>query len=100
MVVLSSRLHKLCRLAALIVGLPSAAHAQVVTTEAELRSAILAAVSGTTITFGANISLTADLPALSTDGLTIDGGGFTLSGGGLYRGFTVAAFFGGRPASV
>lgn len=50
-----------------------------VSNEAELASAILNASDGETITFTADIALTADLPAIQAS-VTIDGGGFTLYG--------------------
>jgi fibronectin-binding autotransporter adhesin len=43
---------------------------------------------GDTITFTQNITLTGELPSVPLD-LTIDGGGFTLSGGNQYRGFVL-----------
>jgi hypothetical protein len=47
-----------------------------VTTEAELRGAILVTHSGGAIHFQADITLTADLPAIQQD-ITIDGHGHT-----------------------
>src|SRR5262245_37360299 len=59
--------------------------------EAQLASAIANAISGDTIVFDANVTLTADLPSLSTN-LTIEGNGHTLSGADQHRGFFVGAF--------
>ncbi|HEY2151752.1 MAG TPA: autotransporter-associated beta strand repeat-containing protein [Vicinamibacterales bacterium] len=75
------------------LALPVAAGAQTVTVsdEASLRAALSTAAAGTTILFTGNITLTADLPSVST-GLTIDGGGFALSGNNQYRGFVVAGY--------
>ncbi len=79
--------------AAFALALPAAAGAQTVAVsdEASLRAALSTAVAGTTILFTGNITLTADLPSVST-GLTIDGGGFALSGNNQYRGFVVAGY--------
>jgi autotransporter-associated beta strand protein len=60
----------------------------VVADEGELISALDAAQGGDTIQFTANITLTAELPGIWTD-LTIDGGGFTLSGANAYRGLVI-----------
>ena len=67
---------------------PAAALAQTThtpSTETQLRAALLSAESGDTIQLQSNITLTSDLPGISTD-LTFDGAGFTLSGAGQYRG--------------
>ncbi len=62
-----------------------------VSDEATLRAVLLSgtsALSGSTIVFTSNITLTsADLPAI-IDNLTIDGGGFALSGNNQFRGLT------------
>lgn len=55
---------------------------------AELETAINAAVDGDTITFGASIIATDDLPTILDD-ITIRGGGFTFDGGAAHPGFTV-----------
>src|SRR5215471_1958872 len=84
-----------------MAGIPASALAQCpggvcsVGDEASLRAAITSSVSGDTIVFTNNITLTTgDLPAVQktviTAGppvagtLTIDGGGFTLSGNGQF----------------
>lgn len=77
--------------AILILGLcarSAAAQTIDVTTEAELRGAILVTHSGGAIHFQADITLTAELPAIQQN-ITIDGNGHTLSGGGAFRGFFV-----------
>jgi fibronectin-binding autotransporter adhesin len=94
---------RICALAVIISFVPSLGHAQVttvVTTEAELRAAIAGADNGDTIIFGANITLTQDLPSLSYDGLTVDGSGFSLSGAGQYRGLFVADLSGATSGSI
>src|SRR4029079_1530568 len=78
-------------LAMLLSLVPLTASAQTVTTvttEAQLREAISAAAPGDRIVFGANITLTADLPVIATD-ITLDGDGHTLSGNNQFRGLTV-----------
>jgi autotransporter-associated beta strand protein len=79
--------------AAAVCLIPIAAAAQtIVTTEAELRTAISSAEPGETIVFGANITLTTgDLPSIATS-VTIDGAGYSLSGNDQFRGLIVAAF--------
>jgi autotransporter-associated beta strand protein len=77
---------------------PSVATAQttfVVASDADLRNALNSLDIGDTIVFDANITLAGDLPTVSYDGVTIDGNGFTLSGGGQYRGLFVGAPAGG-----
>ncbi|HKV14881.1 MAG TPA: hypothetical protein VJQ81_07530, partial [Reyranella sp.] len=59
-----------------------------VATDAQLRSAISSAQNGDTITFTGNVTLGSNLPTLQRN-VTIDGGNFTLSGGGKYRGLFV-----------
>jgi autotransporter-associated beta strand protein len=86
---LSTKTSRLALAAALIgagavPALP--AYAVNVGTEAELRSAISS--GQTTITFTANITLTADLPHIANN-VTIDGGNFTLSGNNSHRGLVV-----------
>jgi autotransporter-associated beta strand protein len=56
-----------------------------------LRTALSTSASGNTIVFDNSITLTADLPSVSRD-ITIDGGGFALSGNNKYRGFLVMRF--------
>ena len=92
---------------ALMVALlvPVAAGAQsgpttyTVTSEGDLRTAITSAVNGDTIKFASNIKLTQDLPNVGTN-VTIDGGGFSLSGDTKYRGLLVARFTGAESYSV
>lgn len=79
-------------LLALLLGLlPVPAFAQTtttVTTEAQLQSAIAGATAGDTIVLGADITLTADLPAIAAD-LRFDGAGHTISGNNQFRGLVV-----------
>ena len=70
-----------------------------VTTEAALRTAITTAAAGDTIQIATNILLTTDLPSIATS-VTIDGGGFTLSGNSQYRGLVVVAMDAGGPATT
>src|SRR5688572_11295034 len=70
-----------------------------VTTEAALRTAITTAAAGDTIQIATNILLTSDLPSIATS-VTIDGGGFTLSGSSQYRGLVVVAMDAGGPATA
>src|SRR5688572_9424345 len=76
---------------------PAIASAQPVThfvsNDAELRAAVAAANPGETILFTASITLLQELPSIASD-IIIDGGGHTLSGGGAFRGLTVANFSG------
>ena len=77
--------------ASLLLALASPAAAQTtwaVASQPELLAALSGASSGDTIRLTANITLTADLPAVQTD-LTIDGSGHTLSGNGQYRGLII-----------
>ncbi len=70
---------------------PGAAASVSVSSDGELRTAISAATDGDTITFGADITLASNLPAVQVD-LTINGNGRVLDGAGLYRGiFTFSA---------
>ena len=62
-----------------------------VATDAELRTAILDAQDGATITFAGDITLAADLPAMQAD-ITIDGAGHALDGAGTWRGLFFAAW--------
>lgn len=62
-----------------------------VSTDAELRAAILAAEDGDTITFANDITLTGDLPAVQKN-ITIDGAGHALDGANTYRGLFFAAW--------
>ena len=72
--------------------------------DASLRAALSAAVGGDTIVLTNFIGLTADLPAIQAGGgggtVTIDGAGFGISGGGLYRGLVVGSFSGGPALTV
>jgi autotransporter-associated beta strand protein len=73
-----------------LVPIAAAAQPVVVNDETELRAAIASATTGTTIQFGADITLTSgDLPAIMA-AVTIDGAGHTLSGSNQYRGLTIA----------
>ncbi len=74
----------------------------VVTSDADLRAALATLGGGDRIVFGSNVSLTQDLPGISSTDVVIDGNGFTLSGAGQYRGFVVGAVSDGAydPASV
>ena len=78
---------------------PALAAAQIqVSTEADLRVALLQASPGTTIQLTADITLTGDLPSVSRN-LTIDGGGTAtqlLLGGSADADFFVDGFRGGR----
>src|SRR5688572_30290591 len=81
----------------LLFAIPAIASAQPIThlvsNDAELRAAVAAANPGETILFTASITLLQELPSIASD-LIIDGGGHTLSGGGSFRGVTVANFSG------
>jgi uncharacterized protein with beta-barrel porin domain len=57
-------------------------------------AACITSPSTTTITLTQNITLTAELPAVQTNNIIIDGGGHTLDGGSQFRGFFVANFAG------
>ena len=78
----------LVTVAASWMAVPANAANIVVGNEAQLSSAISNAGAGDTITFNANITLTANLPAV-TKNLTINGATFTLSGNNQYRGLFV-----------
>ena len=70
------------------LGFPTAAMAQAtrpVSTESDLRAALAEGQPGDTIVLQSDITLTSDLPEIRRT-LTLDGGGFTLSGAGEYRG--------------
>ena len=69
----------------------------VVATETDLRQALATAAPEDTIVFAADITLTGDLPIIDSD-LTIQGGGFTLSGDNQYRGLMIIQ--GPEPALV
>jgi autotransporter-associated beta strand protein len=58
-------------------------------------AACITSPSTTTIALTQNITLTAELPAVQTNNIIIDGGGHTLDGGSQFRGFFVANFTGG-----
>src|SRR5690606_10002559 len=60
----------------------------VVTPAPALRAAIATAAPGDTIALQSNVTLTSDLPMVTT-GVTIDGGGFTLSGADAHRGLVI-----------
>lgn len=78
---------------AVFLTTPARATEYVVTDEAELAAAIAAAngsAEDDTIVFGGSITLSAALP-LITDGVTIDGGGYALTGSGGDRIFFVDA---------
>ena len=87
---------------AIVLGLlPISAAAQTtttVTTEAQLQTAITSAAPGDTIVLAADITLSADLPAIAAD-LRFDGGGHTISGDNQFRGFVVGDLSDG-PLSV
>ena len=70
-------------------GAPSPARAVDVATEAQLRNAITSGAHS--IFFTANITLTANLPTVTTNftGVSINGGGFTLSGDNRFRGLFI-----------
>ncbi len=87
------KLHSRHALAGLLACLwaPASASAQtthVITTETALRAAITTAAPGDTIALQSNVTLTSDLPIVTT-GVTIDGGGFTLSGADAHRGLVI-----------
>ncbi|HEY3043610.1 MAG TPA: autotransporter domain-containing protein [Vicinamibacterales bacterium] len=88
-------------LIAIVLSAPSIARAQTtftVTTEAGLRAALTSAQNGDTIAFANAITLTTgDLPIVQRN-ITINGGGFSLSGNDQYRGLFVAAFAPGTAA--
>jgi fibronectin-binding autotransporter adhesin len=83
--------------------IPTSAAAQtthLVTTEAQLRTAITSAAAGDSIVLGASITLTTgDLPSISTS-VTIDGAGHALSGNNQFRGLLVTAFGSADPPDV
>jgi autotransporter-associated beta strand protein len=72
---------------------PSVAAAQTinVSDETALRNAVTTAPPGATIVLGANITLTSDLPSIANS-VTINGGGFTLSGANQFRGLMIAGW--------
>ena len=72
--------------AVLSAALPAAAVD--VANESQLSNAISNAANGDTITFTANITLSANLPAV-TKNITFNGGNFSLSGNNQYRGLFV-----------
>ncbi|MBR2813669.1 MAG: autotransporter domain-containing protein [Reyranella sp.] len=74
--------------AALSMALPAAAANFNVANESQLNNAISNAGNGDTITFTANITLSANLPAV-TKNVTVNGGNFSLSGNNQYRGLYV-----------
>ena len=89
---------------AILLGLiPISASAQTTTTvtsAAQLQTAITSAAPGDTIVLGADITLTADLPAIAAD-LRFDGAGHTISGDNQFRGLVVGNLSAGPvPVSV
>lgn len=75
---------------------PRSARAQAIVpvgNETELRNALAAVQEGDIIRFTSNITLSGDLPVVST-GVTIDGASFTLSGAGQFRGLMAMRPFG------
>src|SRR5262245_36515690 len=70
-----------------------------VATDAQLRSAIVAAGNGDTITFTADITLAADLPTPQAS-ITFVGNGRTLSGNNQFRGLFIGAFTGSSQTAV
>jgi len=88
-----------CWLAAPAIGGPAWAANFDVATDAQLRSAITTAANGDTITFTANITLAADLPAVQKN-VTILGNGNTLSGANQFRGLFVGAWTPGTGTQV
>jgi autotransporter-associated beta strand protein len=77
-------------MASLIGGAARAADIQVAN-ESQLRNAITSANPGDSISFAANITLTADLPAVQKS-VTINGNGNTLSGNNQFRGLFVGSY--------
>jgi hypothetical protein len=70
-----------------------------VSDDASLRAAIVGAVNGDTITFTADITLLADLPAAQKN-VTIIGSNRTLSGNNQFRGLFIGAFSGSIQTAV
>jgi autotransporter-associated beta strand protein len=86
----------------LVCFVPSIASGQTThpaSTEAELRTAITAAVGGDSIVLTANITLTGDLPPVGAS-VVINGQGNTLSGNNQFRGLTVAGYFNFSPNPI
>src|SRR5438128_2677509 len=87
-----------------VLAIPALAAAQTtfsVGDQTALSDALTAARSGDTILFSHSITLSGNLAGVSTDGLTIDGGGFTLSGANQYRGLAIGSFDGmGNPVNL
>lgn len=85
-------------LSVILLGFPvisaSASEQYLVSNEFELRSALTNLAEGDLIRFQTNIQLTADLPSVSANNVTIDGGGYWLSGDDQYRGLFIASFTG------
>lgn len=84
------------------LAMPGVASAQTtfhVADAATLATAITSAASGDQIIFDANITLTADLPAIEA-GVTIEGSGHTLSGNNQFRGLFIGAFSGATQVPV
>src|SRR5437870_1735088 len=77
----------------IVLGLPGVLLAQTthVSSDAQLRAALGTAVNGDTIVFDNSITLIGDLPNVKNS-ITIDGGGFALSGNNQFRGLLVASF--------
>ncbi len=72
----------------LLIASPALAYNWNVSDSSGLTRAVINANSGDTITFTSNITLTSNI-GLITKNVTINGGNYTLSGGGQYRGFAV-----------
>ena len=82
--------------------MPAAAFAQTtvtVTTETQLRAALTSAADGDVIQLQSNITLSADLPTINA-GITVNGGGFTLSGSNQYRGLAIVPGGGVVPTAI
>ncbi|MBE0622789.1 MAG: hypothetical protein IH605_19530, partial [Burkholderiales bacterium] len=80
-----------CMTLLIVLALPARAADFLINNEADLRAALnpgTGAQNGDTITFNANVTLTADLPAVQNS-VTIIGGSHTLSGNNTYRGLLV-----------
>jgi autotransporter-associated beta strand protein len=74
--------------AGVLAAVPASAANFNVANDAQLRTAITSAQNGDTITFTANITLSANLPQVQRN-VTINGGNFTLSGNNQFRGLFV-----------
>jgi hypothetical protein len=95
-------LRTLCAISGLALAFNAAAIDRPVATEAELRTAILSANDGDVILFTADITLTADLPAIQKS-ITIRGdtpSTWVLDGDGAFRGFFIGAWAPGTGTPV